>query len=68
MELFAALIPKRQFLLKTPTSSRVLNVDLDPAAYWTYTNSPEDNARRAEAIRQHGMDEGIRILAATAAK
>ena len=51
LELFAALIPKRQFLLKTPTRSGVLNVELDPAAYWTYTTSPEDKARRARCDR-----------------
>ena len=67
VEHFAALIPKRQFLLKTPTRSAVLNVELDPAAYWTYTNSPYDNARRAAAIAEHGQTKGLELLAASAA-
>jgi type IV secretion system protein VirB4 len=67
VEHFAALIPKRQFLLKTPTRSAVLNVELDSAAYWTYTNSPFDNARRDAAIAAHGQARGLEILAAEAA-
>ena len=67
LERFAALIPKRQFLLKTPTRSAVLNVELDSAAYWTYTNSPFDNARRDAAFAAHGQAEGLQVLAAEAA-
>ena len=67
LERFAALIPKRQFLLKTPTRSAVLNVELDSAAYWTYTNSPFDNARRDAAIAAHGQAKGLQVLAAEAA-
>ena len=67
VERFAALIPKRQFLLKTPTRSAVLNVELDSAAYWTYTNSPFDNARRNAAIAAHGQAKGLEVLAAEAA-
>jgi type IV secretory pathway VirB4 component len=67
LERFAALIPKRQFLLKTPTRSAVLNVELDSAAYWTYTNSPFDNARRDAAIAAHGQGKGLEVLAAEAA-
>ncbi len=67
LDRFAALIPKKQFLLKTPTRSAVLNVELDPAAYWTYTNSPYDNARRDAAFAAHGQAEGLQVLAAGAA-
>jgi hypothetical protein len=67
LERFAALTPKRQFLLKTPTRSAVLNVELDSAAYWTYTNSPFDNARRDAAFAAHGQAEGLQVLAAEAA-
>jgi len=65
-EIFSALIPKRQFLLKTAQRSKVLNVNLDPRAYWQYTNSPYDNERRREAIEQHGFEEGLQVLAARA--
>jgi type IV secretion system protein VirB4 len=63
-ELFSALIPKRQFLVKTAQRSKVLNVNLDPRAYWEYTNSPYDNERRREAIERHGFEEGMKVLAA----
>lgn len=65
-ERYAALIPKKQFLLKTPTRSAVLKVDLDQTAYWTYTNSPFDNARRDAALDAHGA-KGLEVLAADAA-
>jgi type IV secretion system protein TrbE len=64
--LFTTLIPKRQFLWKTAERSKVLNVNLDPTAYWQYTNSPYDNERRQNAIEQYGFEEGIRVLAAQA--
>jgi hypothetical protein len=44
----------------------VLNVNLDPNAYWQYTNSPYDNERRRRAIEQHGLEEGLKVLAAQA--
>jgi type IV secretion/conjugal transfer VirB4 family ATPase len=66
VELFAALIPKRQFLVKTEQRAKVLNVNLDPRAYWQYTNSPYDNERRRAAIEAHGFEKGIEVLAAQA--
>jgi hypothetical protein len=44
----------------------VLNVNLDPTAYWQYTNSPYDNERRREAIEAYGFEEGLKVLAAQA--
>jgi type IV secretion system protein VirB4 len=66
VELFSALIPKRQFLVKTAHRSKVLNVHLDPNAYWQYTNSPYDNERRRQAIEEHGLEKGLKALAAQA--
>ena len=66
MALFSELIPKRQFLLKTPSRAKVLNVHLDPHAYWQYTNSPFDNERRRQELEQHGFEEGLKVLAAQA--
>jgi GTPase SAR1 family protein len=67
-ELFAALAPKRQVLWKTETHAKVLNVHIDPRAYWEYTNSPYDNERRAQAIAEHGVERGLDILAAATAE
>lgn len=66
VELFAGLIPKRQFLVKSASRSKLLNVNLDPHAYWQYTNSPYDNERRRQALEQHGVEEGLKVLAAQA--
>jgi type IV secretion/conjugal transfer VirB4 family ATPase len=65
-ELFSELIPKRQFLVKSAARAKVLNVNLDPHAYWQYTNSPYDNERRRQATEQHGVEEGLKVLAAQA--
>lgn len=66
VELFSALIPKRQFLVKTEHRSNVLNVNLDPRAYWEYTNSPYDNEHRDAVFAKHGTERGLEILAAQA--
>lgn len=66
VELFSALTPKRQFLLKTDQRAKVLNVDLDPLAYWQYTNSPYDNERRNAAFAEHGFEKGLEVLAVQA--
>lgn len=66
VELFSALIPKRQFLLKSASRAKVLNVNLDAHAYWQYTNSPYDNRQREKAIAEHGFEEGLKALAAQA--
>jgi type IV secretion system protein VirB4 len=66
VELFSCLVSKRQFLMKTAQRSKVLNVHLDPSAYWQYTNSPYDNERRRQAIEEHGFEEGLKALAAQA--
>lgn len=66
VELFSALIPKRQFLWRTASRAKVLNVNLDPRAYWEYTNSPYDNERRRKAVEEFGAEEGLKVLAAGA--
>jgi type IV secretion system protein VirB4 len=66
VELFSRLTPKRQFLLKTEARAKVLNVDLDPRAYWQYTNSPYDNQRRETVLAEHGFEAGFDVLAGEA--
>ena len=53
VELIAELIPKQQFLMKTPNSPRSRNLHVDPQSYWLYTNDPYDNRRRKEAFEAH---------------
>lgn len=66
VELFASLIPKRQILVKRASGSKLLNVDLDPQAYWQYCNDPTSNARRSAAFEEHGFEKGLEVLASEA--
>jgi type IV secretion/conjugal transfer VirB4 family ATPase len=63
VELIASLTPKRQFLLKRPYLTKVLNLEVDQKGYWLYTNNPYDNEKKREAFEQHGVREGLNILA-----
>lgn len=63
IELIANLIPKKQFLIKTPELAKVANLDVDPKSYWIYTNDPYDNQKRKEAFETYGFDKGLEVLA-----
>ena len=63
VELIASLVPKQQFLIKTPELARVANLNVDPKSYWLYTNDPYDNMRRKEAFDAHGFEKGLEVLA-----
>lgn len=61
---FRSLHGKHDLLVKTPTGSKRLYLDLEDAALWTYCNSPFENQLRDEYIGKYGFAEGIRRLAA----
>jgi type IV secretion/conjugal transfer VirB4 family ATPase len=63
VELISSLIPKRQFLIKTPEVAKVANLTVDPKSYWLYTNDPYDNKKRREAFAQYGFEKGLEVLA-----
>jgi len=63
INLIANLIPKRQFLIKTPEISKVANLHVDPKSYWLYTSDPYDNKRRREAFEKYGFEKGLDVLA-----
>jgi type IV secretion/conjugal transfer VirB4 family ATPase len=63
IELIAALLPKQQFLIKTPELAKVANLCVDRKSYWLYTNDPYDNRKRAEAFAAHGFEKGLEVLA-----
>ena len=50
VELIANLIPKQQFLIKTPELGKVANLNVDRKSYWLYTNDPYDNKKSKEAF------------------
>src|SRR5260370_25214108 len=63
VELISTLIPKQQFLLKTPELAKIVNLTVDPKSYWLYTNDPYDNRKRKEAFETHGFEKGLEVLA-----
>src|ERR1700722_16870224 len=63
VELVSGLIPKQQFLIKTPELAKVANLTVDPKSYWLYTNDPYDNKKRKEAFETHGFEKGVEVLA-----
>jgi type IV secretion system protein TrbE len=63
VELIANLIPKQQFLIKTPELAKVANLNVDPKSYWLYTNDPYDNKKRKEAFEAYGFEKGLEVLA-----
>jgi type IV secretion/conjugal transfer VirB4 family ATPase len=66
VNLISALIPKQQFLLKTPELAKVANLHVDRRSYWLYTNDPYDNRRRKEAFDRYGFEKGLSVLAGAA--
>lgn len=67
VELISTLIPKQQFLIKTPELAKVANLTVDRKSYWLYTNDPYDNRKRREAFETHGFEKGLDVLAGAGA-
>ena len=65
VELIAGLVPKQQFLIKTPELAKVANLTVDPKSYWLYTNDPYDNRKRQEVFEKYGFVKGLNVLAET---
>jgi type IV secretion system protein VirB4 len=63
VEWISTLIPKRQFLIKTPELAKVANLNVDRRSYWLYTNDPYDNQKRKEAFDTYGFEKGLDVLA-----
>jgi type IV secretion system protein TrbE len=63
ISLVASLLPKQQFLIKTPELAKVANLHVDRRSYWLYTNDPYDNRKRKEAFDAHGFEHGLDTLA-----
>jgi len=63
IELVTGLVPKQQMLIKTPDTSKVANLNVDPKSYWLYTNDPFDNRKREDAFAAYGFEKGLEVLA-----
>jgi type IV secretion system protein VirB4 len=66
LDLLTGLTPRQQLLLKRPDLTKVLTLAVDPRSYWIYTNTPIDNDRVAAVFREHGFEDGLDRLAASA--
>jgi len=66
VDLISTLVPKQQFLIKTPELAKVANLTVDPKSYWIYTNDPFDNRKRKEAFETYGFEKGLDMLAGAA--
>jgi type IV secretion/conjugal transfer VirB4 family ATPase len=62
VRLIANLLPKQQFLVKTPGLAKVANLHVDAKSYWLYTNDPYDNQKRKQAFDTYGFEKGLEIL------
>jgi type IV secretion/conjugal transfer VirB4 family ATPase len=61
--LIAGLLPKQQFLIKTPELAKIANLSVDRKSYWLYTNDPYDNRKRRDAFKAYGFQKGLEVLA-----
>ena len=66
VDLISSLVPKQQFLIKTPELAKVANLTVDRKSYWLYTNDPFDNRKRKEAFEAYGFEKGLDVLAGMA--
>ena len=66
VDFISTLVPKQQFLIKTPELAKVANLTVDRKSYWLYTNDPFDNRKRKEAFETHGFEKGLEVLAGMA--
>jgi type IV secretory pathway VirB4 component len=65
VELIQTLIPKREGLIKTSTMGKKFVLNVDRKSYWLYTNSPKDNERFSNVVREHGFEQGLELLGST---
>ncbi|HEX5424037.1 MAG TPA: hypothetical protein VF283_18245 [Bryobacteraceae bacterium] len=57
-----ASLGPREFLLKRPSYSKVLKLNLDPKSYWLFTTRPKDRVRRERLIEELGYDRAFEVL------
>ena len=62
MNIIRGLIPKRELYLRRTDAAGILRLEVDPASYWLYTSSPVDAAKRAAAVKEHGLEQALEHL------
>ena len=64
VEIIRGLVSKQELYLRRPNMAATVRLEVDPESYWLYTSSARDSARRAEAVKQHGLEGALAHLAA----
>ena len=64
VETIRGLVSKQELYLRRPNMAATVRLEVDPESYWLYTSSARDGARRAEAVKQHGLEGALAHLAA----
>ena len=63
LDLLAALVPKRDLLVKNQQGSKKVRLDVDSFSYWMATNTPKDNLERQRYFERFGVQNGLTRLA-----
>ena len=63
VEQIRRLAPKFEIYLRRPNEAEVLCLRVDARSYWLYTSSPRDAAKRARAVKEHGLHAALDLLA-----
>jgi type IV secretion system protein TrbE len=50
-------------LLKQPSSTKKLRLEVDALTYWIATNNARDNMRKQEYFARFGPEQGLLLLA-----
>ena len=61
--LIGSLIPPGQMLIRKPTGSKKVHLNVDSFSYWMATNNAKDNLLKQEYFERYGVAEGLRRLA-----
>jgi type IV secretion system protein TrbE len=63
LDLIGSLVPPGQMLIRKPTGSKKVHLNVDSLSYWTATNNAKDNLLKQEYFERYGIAEGLRRLA-----
>ena len=63
LDLIASLVPPGQMLIRKPTGSKKVHLNVDSLSYWMATNNAKDNLLKQEYFERYGIAEGLRRLA-----